>query len=690
MIRNAVLGEQWDETLLLMPEAGDEGRLADRGMGAAAREFELHYRKVWREGQTGLRPAGVGDSRKGNICSIQNGGTHVEARINVDSGAQLVHFTTMAKPHNEVRDPVHVFIHYDASEAAVINAAPFQRLRSIHQLALSYLVYPGATHKRFEHSLGVMEIATRIFDVVTRPDKLKGFGEDVVPPDRSEFHYWRKMLRVAALCHDLGHLPFSHAAEEALLPDGDDHESLTRDIIHSDYLSTVWDDIRPKPEPDDVVKLALGPEKVEKLRLGLSFTPWEAILAEMITGDVFGADRIDYLLRDSLHTGVAYGRFDHNRLIDTLRIIPGAPEGGDGGDSEAQLGCERGGLESAEALMLARYFMFAQVYYHRTRLAYDEHLKDFLSMAAGRRVPDRSRRASRVHRRTRAERDQRSRPGSGAPGHTHEARILNRGHFREAYRRQPDDVGARSLATEAIAAAAATSARTMCGTEGVPAGMIRLISPCISISRKVCLHFRVRPIGDTADIERRVRSGRALDSKKARSGSPSTERRSSRRPWRTRPERKRWNSEAARTRGGDRGIGAAPGRPRQLERRDPSPEGDVPAAPTLRGALRLRVHPLQARAGCSSSATARLMRADRLLERQAQPAPYGPKVVVTDRGLELEQRFARTMSKYSRALEWVADQIGARGVAELERLATALWVTDELGEERAWSSAAIA
>ena len=71
------------------------------------------------------------------------------------------------------------------------------------------------------------------------------------------------MLRVAALCHDLGHLPFSHAAEEALLPDGDDHESLTRDIIHSDYLSTVWDDIRPKPEPDDVVKLALGPEKVE-------------------------------------------------------------------------------------------------------------------------------------------------------------------------------------------------------------------------------------------------------------------------------------------------------------------------------------------------------------------------------------------------------------------------------------------
>ena len=75
------------------------------------------------------------------------------------------------------------------------------------------------------------------------------------------------------------------------------------------------------------------------------------------------------------------------------------------------------------------------------------------------------------------------------------------------------------------------------------------------------------------------------------------------------------------------------------------------------------------------------MRADRLLERQAQPAPYGPKVVVTDRGFELEQRFARTMGKYSGVLDWVSDQIGSSGVAELERLATALWVTDELGED---------
>jgi HD superfamily phosphohydrolase len=362
----------------------------------------------------------------------------------------------MPKRHNEVRDPVHVFIHFDASEADVINSPPFQRLRSIHQLALSYLVYPGASHKRFEHSLGVMEVATRIFDVVTRQDKLKGYAEEIAPElGSSEFHYWRQVLRVAALCHDIGHLPFSHAAEDVLLPDGVDHESLTRDLIHSEYLSEVWKKIRPKPEPDDVVKLALGPEKIEKLRLDLSFKPWEAILAEMITGDVFGADRIDYLLRDSLHTGVAYGRFDHNRLIETLRIIPGAPEGGDGDESEAQLGCERGGLESAEALMLARYFMFAQVYYHRTRLAYDEHLKDFLSawLPGGVFPTDPAEHLQYTDDRIlNAIRE--AAQDEGAAGHSEAARILNRGHFRQAYRRRPDDVGARSIATETIAKAA--------------------------------------------------------------------------------------------------------------------------------------------------------------------------------------------------------------------------------------------
>ena len=362
------------------------------------------------------------------------------------------------KRHHEVRDAVHVFIHFEQAERAVIDSRPFQRLRDVHQLALSYLVYPGASHKRFEHSLGVMEVAGRIFDVVTRPDKVNDAVRDVIPEHGSPEHqYWRSVLRIAALCHDLGHLPFSHAAEEALLPAGWDHERLTREIIHSPEMQAVWDGMRPKPEPDDVVKLALGPRTVEKLKLGLAFDSWQAILAEIIVGDVFGADRIDYLLRDSLHTGVAYGRFDHNRLIGTLRIIPGAPEGGDGnGDADPQLGCERGGLESAEALMLARYFMFAQVYYHAARLAYNEHLKDFLAawLPEGRFPTDidghLSRADSEIVVAIRA-----AAATPAAAGHDPARRIVGREHFRIAYSRRPDDVGARTLASEAIAAAAA-------------------------------------------------------------------------------------------------------------------------------------------------------------------------------------------------------------------------------------------
>jgi HD superfamily phosphohydrolase len=216
--------------------------------------------------------------------------------------------------------------------------------------------------------------------------------------------------------------------------------------------------MRPKPDADDVVKLALGARKVEKLRLGLAFDAWQAILAEIIVGDVFGADRIDYLLRDSLHTGVAYGRFDHNRLIDTLRIIPGAPEGGEGaGDVDPQLGCERGGLESAEALMLARYFMFAQVYYHPARLAYDSHLKDFLVqwLDGGMFPTDPARHLAYTDNEVLSAVRAAARDPQAA-GHDAARRIVEREHFRVVYRRQPDDIGARALATRSIAEAMAS------------------------------------------------------------------------------------------------------------------------------------------------------------------------------------------------------------------------------------------
>ena len=127
---------------------------------------------------------------------------------------------------------------------------------------------------------------------------------------------------------------------------------------------------------EDVAKLAIGPKHYKDSR----FDDWEAILSEIIVGDAFGVDRMDYLLRDSHHIGVAYGRFDQYRLIDTLRILPKVDRASEDepGSQEPALGIEEGGLHSAEALLLARYFMFSQVYCHHVRRIYDIHLKDFL------------------------------------------------------------------------------------------------------------------------------------------------------------------------------------------------------------------------------------------------------------------------------------------------------------------------
>jgi len=274
------------------------------------------------------------------------------------------------KRRHEIRDPIHVFIRLDTDERKVLDSRPFQRLRQIHQLALTYLVYPGATHRRFEHSLGVMELASRIYDVVTRQENVHFESvRDILPEyDSIQHKYWRHVLRMAALCHDLGHLPFSHGAEKKLLPEGWNHERITGELIRSDEMQEIWNKMEVPLRASDIEKIALGPKEIKT-----DFTDWEAILAEIIVGDTFGADRIDYLLRDSLHAGVAYGRFDHYRLIDTLRILP---KGND--SAEPTLGLDLGGIQSAEALLWARYFMFSQVYCHPIRRIYDIHLADFL------------------------------------------------------------------------------------------------------------------------------------------------------------------------------------------------------------------------------------------------------------------------------------------------------------------------
>ena len=361
--------------------------------------------------------------------------TAVRSRKESNSGYNL----TMTKNIHEIRDPIHVFVRLNSHERQVLNSRPFQRLRHIHQLAMTYLVYPGATHKRFEHSLGVMELAGRVFDIVTNPDNMSGEIPSLLDQvsDPNALTYWRIVLRMAALCHDIGHLPFSHAAEKELLPAGWDHERLTRIIIESDDMKNIWLNMIPPLIPEHVVKLAIGPKKAKDLE----FSDWETILSEIIVGDAFGVDRMDYLLRDSHHVGVAYGRFDHYRLIDTLRILPAHPSEQEQGSQEPALGVEEGGLHSAEALMLARYFMYSQVYFHPVRRIYDIHLMDFLQeWLKGGKFPTALQRHLNLTDNEvtaailQAERSPRK------VGNLHASRIVNRQHFKVIYERNPRDV----------------------------------------------------------------------------------------------------------------------------------------------------------------------------------------------------------------------------------------------------------
>jgi len=369
----------------------------------------------------------------------------------------------MAKVFHEIRDPIHTFIKISTEERRVLDSRPFQRLRHIHQLAMAYLLYPGATHKRFEHSLGVMELAGRVFDIITRPENVCDEVRNLLPQitDPTQKTYWKEVLRMAALCHDMGHLPFSHAAEKDLLPENWNHERLTVEIIRSEEMMNIWNKITPPLRCDDIVKVAVGEKDLKKFEKDIEFSLWEKILSEIIIGDVFGVDRIDYLLRDSHHTGVAYGKFDHYRLLDTLRILPSPEYSLDKGNGkeeceeeyskEPALGIEEGGLHSAESLLLARYFMFTQVYLHPIRRIYDMHLKEFLMKC----LPE-GKFSNKIELLLKMTDNEilvnllKSAVDKKCPGHDSARRIIQREHFKRLYQRNPEDQKVEPFASQAI------------------------------------------------------------------------------------------------------------------------------------------------------------------------------------------------------------------------------------------------
>ena len=269
-------------------------------------------------------------------------------------------------PHRkyEVRCPVHGFIEFDDWERTIIEEPAFQRLRRIRQLAWTDLVYPGAMHTRFEHSLGVMHTATALYDAIVAKsgDLLKhALKYDQVGIDRD-----RKLVRLAALLHDVGHAPFSHSSEE-LLP----MKSEAAKFAHEDYSAAIIrNELRSAIEDHPLsANTGFKANDVAALIEGGAAAGRAVFWRDLINGQM-DADRMDYLIRDSHHIGVQYGKFDLRRLISSVVAIPPDKE-----NPQPRLGIEKGGWHAAEALVLARYFMFTQVYFHKTRVAYDIHLR---------------------------------------------------------------------------------------------------------------------------------------------------------------------------------------------------------------------------------------------------------------------------------------------------------------------------
>ena len=250
-----------------------------------------------------------------------------------------------------LRDPVHGFVRADALESALINSRPVQRLRFIHQLGFTFLVFPGAEHSRFSHVLGAMHLAGRVYDALcTKSEGLLPGGSRA--PER-------RLVRVAALLHDLGHAPFSHSAED-LFEGGIDHEDMTRRLLETPEIREIFARHGEGITTGDVARLLSG-----------DGGPTGRLLAKIVSGEL-DVDKMDYLLRDSLYCGVRYGTYDLERLLDTMLPLED-PETGAWG-----VGVEEGGVHALEALVMARYYMFTQVYFNVTGKALELHLNEWL------------------------------------------------------------------------------------------------------------------------------------------------------------------------------------------------------------------------------------------------------------------------------------------------------------------------
>lgn len=279
-----------------------------------------------------------------------------------------------------IRDPIHGSISVSHEEARVIDSRIFQRLRHVRQLGFGDLAFPGATHTRHAHSLGAMHVASRLFDAITSRSSLAPAARDRL----------RAAVRLAVLCHDIGHMPLSHASESIAparatlkLPAwlGDDegqasHEDFTAKLLVDSQLTGLIDDAyRPLGlDAALVASLVMGvtpPGVAGFVENGVDWTP---VLRSIVSGEL-DADRMDYLLRDSFYTGVNYGRYDVEWILQNLSAVER--------DGKAVLALSKAAVFAFEDFLLSRYHMFLSVYLHHTSVSFDWMLKRYYEESPG-------------------------------------------------------------------------------------------------------------------------------------------------------------------------------------------------------------------------------------------------------------------------------------------------------------------
>ena len=227
-----------------------------------------------------------------------------------------------------IRDPVWDNIQLDPAAIAILDTAPVQRLRYIRQLGHAFLVYPGATHTRFEHALGAYHLVGRAIGILQQRGELAMVSAD-----------HQLAVRLAALLHDIGHYPFSHALEEAGFPD---HEALgARRLTEEPLASTLAALGGP----------GLAPE-IGRLMRGRSDTPLQGLISGSLD-----LDKVDYLSRDARACGVPYGTLDVDRLLSAITLAETGP-------GRLGVGVLEKGVSALETLLFAKYQMYRNVYWH--------------------------------------------------------------------------------------------------------------------------------------------------------------------------------------------------------------------------------------------------------------------------------------------------------------------------------------